>query len=118
MWGPLAAEILRLRSRWLPFVCSLVSSDADPAAPARVCAEIATRTGVPVPRPERQTVLLVERKNHVNRRVDFHRLAIQKRGLIAPLTNRIQRRLLQERVARHDFELLNRAVLADDGMQA
>src|ERR1700731_1664970 len=86
-------------------------------APARVYAEIATRTGVPVPRPARPTVLLVERKNHVNRRVDFHRLAIEQRRLIAPLTHGIQSGLLQQRMAVHDFKLRNGAVLTDDGVQ-
>src|SRR5438270_8512957 len=86
-------------------------------APARVCAEIATRTGLPVPRPARPTALLVERKNHVNRRVDFHRLAIQQRRLIAPPTHSIQRRLLQQGMAVQHFELLDGAGLADDGVQ-
>src|SRR5713226_1223694 len=83
----------------------------------RVFAETATRSGAPVPRPARQPVLLVERKNHVNGRVNFHGLAIEKSRLIAPLTDGIQRGLLQQRMAVHDFELLNRAFLTDDGVQ-
>src|SRR5467141_959208 len=83
----------------------------------RVFAEIATRSGAPVPRPARQPVLLVKRKNHVNGRVNFHGIAIEQSRLIAPLTHSIQRGLLQQRMAVHDFELLNHAVLADDGVQ-
>src|SRR6202165_5867537 len=84
----------------------------------RVFAETATRTGASVPRPARQTVLLVERENHVNGGVDFDSIAIEKRRLIAPLTNGIESSLLQQRMARQNFQLLNRAVLTDDGMQA
>src|SRR5260370_11133463 len=85
--------------------------------PTRVFPEIATRGGAPVPRPARQPVLLVERKNHVNSGVHFDRLAIEQGRLIAPLTHGIQRGLLQQRMAAHNFELLNRAFLADDGVQ-
>src|SRR5713226_3784086 len=85
--------------------------------PTRVFPEIATRGGAPVPRPARQPVLLVERKNHVDGGVHFYRLAIEQGRLIAPLTHSIQRGLLQQRVAAHNFELLNRALLADDGVQ-
>src|SRR5258708_13129636 len=80
----------------------------------RVFAEIATRSGAPVPRPARQPVLLVKRKNHVNGGVDFDRIAIEKSRLIAPLPDSIQRGLLQQGMAVQNFELLNRAVLADD----
>src|SRR5713226_8165632 len=83
----------------------------------RVFAEIATRSGAPVPRPARPPVLLVERKNHVNGGVNFHRIAIEQSRLIAPLTHSILRSLHQQRVAGHNFQLLNRAVLADDGVQ-
>src|SRR5713226_993697 len=83
----------------------------------RVFAEIATRNDAPVPRPARPPVLLVERKNHVNGGVNFHRIAIEQSRLIAPLTHGIQRSLLQQRVAGHDLQLRNRAVLADDGVQ-
>src|SRR5712664_1427397 len=51
----------------------------------RVFAEIATRSGAPVPRPARQPALLVERKNHVNGGVHFDGIAIEKSRLIAPL---------------------------------
>src|SRR6266850_6438378 len=77
-----------------------------------------TRTGAPVPRPARRTVLLVKRENHINGGVHFNRLAIEKSRLIAPLAHGIQRVLLQQRVARLDFELLNRAILGNDGVQA
>src|SRR5258706_4340862 len=83
----------------------------------RVFAEIATRSGAPVPRPARQPVLLVKRKNHVNGGVDFDRIAIEKSRLIAPLPDSIQRGLLQQAMAAQNFELLNRAVLADDRVQ-
>src|SRR2546427_6612199 len=83
----------------------------------RVFAEFCYRSDAPVPRPARQPVLLVERKNHVNGRVDINRLAVEQSRLIAPLTHGIQRRLLQQRMAAHDFELLNRAILADDGVK-
>src|SRR3977135_57651 len=83
----------------------------------RVFAEIATRSGAPVPRPARPPVLLVERENHINGSVDFHGLAIEQSRLIAPLTHGIERRLLQQGMAVHDFKLLNRAVLADNGVQ-
>src|SRR6266566_3346080 len=86
--------------------------------PTRVFAEIATRSGAPVPRPARQTVLLVERENHVNRRVDINRVAIEKSRLIAPLAHSIKSGLLQQRVSGENFQGLNRAVLADDGVQA
>src|SRR5215470_10555004 len=46
----------------------------------------------------RQTVLLVQRKDHVDRRVHFDRLTVEKSRLIAPLANGVKRRLLQERV--------------------
>src|SRR6266849_6209111 len=85
---------------------------------ARVFAEFTARTGARAPRLARQTVLLVKRKNHVDGRVDFNRLAIEKRRLIAPLTNSIKRRLLQERVPGHHFQFINRAILTDDGVQA
>src|SRR5882724_9442976 len=81
-------------------------------------ADLVTRTGAPVPRPARRTVLLVKRENHVNGGVHFNRLAIEKSRLIAPLAHGIQRVLLQQRVARLDFELLNRAILGNDGVQA
>src|SRR5229473_2636156 len=77
----------------------------------------ATRSGAPVPRPARQPVLLVERKNHVNGGVHFDGIAIEKSRLIAPLPNSIQRGLLQQGMAVQDFELLNGAVLADDRVQ-
>src|SRR6267154_1790425 len=83
----------------------------------RVFAKIATRSGAPVPRPARQPALLVERKNHVNGGVDFDRIAIEKSRLIAPLPDSIQRGLLQQGMAVQNFELLNRAVLADDRVQ-
>src|SRR5258708_34979621 len=85
--------------------------------PARVLSEIATGSGAPVQRPARQPVLLVERKNHVNGGVHFDRLAIEQGRLIAPLPDGIQRGLLQQWMAADNFELLNRAVLADDGVQ-
>src|SRR6266699_463192 len=62
--------------------------------------------------------LLVERENHVNGRVHVHRLAIQERRLIAPLAHSIKRSLLQQWMAGHHFQRLNRAVLANDGVQA
>src|SRR5689334_7305543 len=100
----------------------LLKFSSDPPAvaegSARVFAEFATRTGARAPQLARQTVLLVQRKDHVDRRVYFHRLTIEKSRLIAPLANGVQRRLLQERVAGHHFQLLNRAILADDGVQA
>src|SRR5258708_10694893 len=80
----------------------------------RVFAEIATRSGAPVPRPARQPALLVERKNHINGSVDFDRIAIEKSRLIAPLPDGIQRGLLQQAMAAHHFELLNRTVLTND----
>src|SRR5215471_19395731 len=70
------------------------------------------------PQPARQTVLLVQRKDHVDRGVYFHRLAVEQSRLVAPLTNSVKRRLLQERVAGDHFQLLNRAIFADDGVQA
>src|SRR2546425_10414369 len=86
--------------------------------PTRVSAEITTRFGAPVPRPARQTVLLVQRENHVNCGVDINRVAIEKSRLIAPLAHGIERGLLQQRVSGENFQGLNRAVLADDGVQA
>src|SRR6267143_231762 len=80
----------------------------------KVFADLATRTGAPVPRPARQAALLVKRENHVNRRVHFDRFSVEERRLIAPLTHGIQRGLLQQRVTRDDFQLLNRAVLGND----
>src|SRR6266446_4878753 len=62
--------------------------------------------------------LLVERENHVNGRVHVHRLAIQERRLVAPLAHSVKRSLLQQRMAGHHFQGLNRAVLANDGVQA
>src|SRR5258707_1717606 len=76
-----------------------------------------TRNGATVPRPARQPVLLVKRKNHVNGGVHFDGIAIEKSRLIAPLPDGIQRGLLQQGMAVQDFELWNRAVLADDRVQ-
>src|SRR6266446_10687922 len=75
-----------------------VTPDQSQESP-RVFADLATRTGAPVPRPARRTVLLVKRENHVDGRVDFNRLAIEKSRLIAPLAHGIQRVLLQQRMA-------------------
>src|SRR6266567_7174917 len=61
--------------------------------------------------------LLVKRKNHVDGGVHVNGVAIEKRWLITPLTHGVQRSLLQERVAAHNFQRLNRAILADDGVQ-
>src|SRR6266571_157604 len=83
----------------------------------RVFAEFCYRSDAPVPRPARQPVLLVERKNHVNGGVNFHWIAIEKSRLIAPLPNSVQRGLLKQWMAVQNFELLNRAVLTDDGVQ-
>src|SRR6266853_600415 len=76
-----------------------------------------TRSDAPVPRRARPPVLLVERENYVNGGVHFDRIAIEKSRLIAPLTDSIQGGLLQQRMTVHDLELLNRAVLADDGVK-
>src|SRR5260370_22557472 len=84
----------------------------------RVFAETATRNGAPVPRPARHTVLLVERKNHVNGGVHFDGITIEKSQLIAPLPDSIQRGLLQQGTAVQKFEWLNRAVLTDDRVQS
>src|SRR6266478_6990256 len=90
----------------------LLKFQVTPARPGatRVFAEIATRSGAPVPRPARQPVLLVERKNHVNGRIDINRLAVEQSRLIAPLPDSIQRVLLKQWMAAHDFELLDRAI--------
>src|SRR5919109_4649529 len=100
----------------------LLKFSSDPPAvaegSARVFAESTARAGAHAPRLARQTVLLVQRKDHVDRRVHFDRLAVEKSRLIAPLANGVKRRLLQERVSGHHFQLLNRPILADDGMQA
>src|SRR5216684_1012067 len=64
------------------------------------------------------SVLLVKRENHVDGGVDFDRLAVEKSRLIAPLTDGSQSVLLQQRVARDYLQLLNRAVLGNDGVQA
>src|SRR6516225_5577695 len=65
--------------------------------PRECLLKFTSRAGTHAPRPARQTVLLVKRKDHVDRGVDFDRLAIEKSRLIAPLANGVQRRLLQER---------------------
>src|SRR6266478_6033245 len=83
----------------------------------RVFADAFTRTGAPVPRRTRRPALLVERKNHVDGGVDINRIAVEKRRLIAPLTHGLQRGLLQQRMTGHHFQRLNRAVLANDGVQ-
>src|SRR5262245_52070041 len=62
--------------------------------------------------------LLVQRENHVNCRIDFDRLAVESGRLISPLAHRIKRGLDQERMPRHYLELLNRAVLRNDRVQA
>src|SRR5579864_4524113 len=63
---------------------------------------------------ESPPVLLVERENHVDRRVYFDRVAVQQRRLVLPLPHCVERRLHQQRMPRHDFEFPYRAVLADD----
>src|SRR5208282_4012449 len=62
--------------------------------------------------------LLVQRENHVDRGVDFDRLAIEQRRPIAPLPHRIERGLYQQWMPGEDFELLHRAILADNRVQA
>src|SRR6266704_1697524 len=83
----------------------------------RVSADAFTRTGAPVPRRARRPALLVKRKNHVDGGVHVNGVAIEKRWLITPLTHGVQRSLLQQRVAAHNLQRLNRAILADDGVQ-
>src|SRR5580704_231447 len=61
--------------------------------------------------------LLVQRENHVDRGVDFDRLVIEQRRPIAPLPHRIERGLYQQWMPGDDFELLHRAILADNRMQ-
>src|SRR5215468_11867951 len=46
--------------------------------PASVFAEFTARNGAPAPRPARQAVLLVQRKNHVDGCVYLHRLAVEQ----------------------------------------
>src|SRR6266705_68710 len=112
---------MRRDSKWLP-LCLLLKFQATLdrwlEGPRECLLQFTARASTHVPRPARQTVLLVQRKDHVDRRVDFDRLEIEKSRLIAPLTNGVERRLLQERVAGNHFQLLNRAILADDGVQA
>src|SRR5258708_19903437 len=60
---------------------------------------------------------MVERENHVNGGVNLDGVAIEQSRLITPLTHGIQRGLLQQRMAVHDFELLDGAVLANDGVE-
>src|SRR5260370_4396279 len=57
--------------------------------PTRVFPEIATRSGAPGPRPARQAVLLVERKDHLNNGVHFDRRAIEQGRMIGPFTHRL-----------------------------
>src|SRR5229473_2162923 len=84
----------------------------------RVFAEIATRSGAPVPRPARQPVLLVKRKNHVNGGVDFDRIAIEKSRLIPPLPDSIQRGLLQQGMAVQNVELNGHPLLQQSALDA
>src|SRR2546425_4182993 len=57
-----------------------VAAPARAGESPRMFADLATRTGAPVPRPARRTALLVKRENHVNGSVHFNRLAIEKRS--------------------------------------
>src|SRR5215475_8177419 len=65
-----------------------------------------------------ETFLRVQRENHVNSGVDFDWLAIEQSRTITPLAYGVQRSLYQQRVARHYLELLHRAFLGNDGVQA
>src|SRR4029077_420169 len=58
--------------------------------------------------------LTTHRKCNGNRRIDFHRIAVQHGRFIAPLFYSIQSRLHQERVTGDHFELRYLAVLIDD----
>src|SRR5580700_1415377 len=58
--------------------------------------------------------LTTHRKRDCNRRVNFHRVAVQLRRFVAPLFHGIQSCLHQERVTGDHFELGNLAVLVND----
>src|SRR5580692_8105847 len=62
--------------------------------------------------------LLVQRENHIDRGVHFDRLAIEQRRPITPLAHRVERGLYQQRMPGDDFELLHRAILTNNGVQA
>src|SRR5580704_6011798 len=78
-------------------------------------ASIVLKTALPGRRPAQN--LTTHRKRDCNRCVDFDRVAVQHRGLVAPLFHGIQCGLHQERVTGDHFELRYLAVLVDDRMQ-
>src|SRR5208282_6857480 len=98
--------------------CSLVLMAPGLPRPTREFAKLCRpdqRTCPTTGTPDR---LLVQRENHVDRGVDFDRLTIEERRPIAPLPHRIERRLYQQWMPGEDFELLHRAILADNRVQA
>ena len=70
--------------------------------------------------PTRQAAVLTlttHRKRDGNRRIDFDWIAVEQRGLVAPLLHGVQSRLHQQRVPGNHFELGDLAVLVDNRMQ-
>src|SRR5258706_14676277 len=65
----------------------------------------------------RHPALTTHRKCYGNRRIHFDRIAVQLRGLIAPLLHRVQRGLHQQRMPGHHFELRDFAFLIDDRVE-
>lgn len=50
------------------------------------------------PTPGCRPALTTHRERNLNRRIHFHRIAVQKRWLVAPLLHGVQSRLHQQRV--------------------
>src|SRR5713101_1853537 len=62
-------------------------------------------------------LLLTQREIHVDNGRHFHRLAVEERRFVEPLLDGFLSRWHQQRVAADQRQVLNRAVLADHGVE-
>src|SRR5262245_25253244 len=80
----------------------------------------ATRPARPTTRgaPRLLLELLVQRKDYVNRGIDFDRFSVESGRAVLPLTHCIKSCLYQKGMPRQHFELLHRTVFRNDRVQA
>src|SRR5580698_3777282 len=62
--------------------------------------------------------LLVQRENHVDRGIDFHRFTVELCWLVLPLLHGVHRCANQQRMARDHFERFDRAALGNQSVKA
>src|SRR5208282_5019972 len=60
---------------------------------------------------------VIQYVEHADLRVDLDGLSIQESGPVTPLANRSERRGIEERIAGHNFQRLNRAIRCNDGVK-